>query len=187
MRTKVLRTSLLTLALVAVVLMTGTSVPAQGRPEFRAVPLSCDDAQLVAQQALRFTQTYMHIVGGTPEVIWSGLVPDSSGWGVPCVTAGENSVWLVVLRGDIDVCGAWPGSCYGDPGHNYVDYFFDLQTGFPFGMAGEAQPDILAGVLDPSKLPVLPEPPVPMGSTLPRGAIAPTVMPTATPQASALP
>ncbi len=184
---RVLRTSLLSLAFLAAALATGASVPAQGRPEFRAVPLSCDDAQLVAEQALKYTQATMHIMSGTPQAIWSGLVPDSSGWGVPCGSAGENSVWLVVVKGDINTCGAWPDFGCGNSRVNYVDYFFDLLTGAPFGMAGEMQPDTLSGVLDPSKRPIEPVPPVPMGSTLPRGMIAPTVVPTATPQEGATP
>jgi hypothetical protein len=117
--------------LVVGVLLSGYA-EAQNRDQtrlFQPRPLIGASDQEIGQYAIEMTRAVYRIVSGTPDVRLVRRVTtadlDSLGFGRAQVACGEPPLMLVVLRGDIDVGGAFRGLSRID----YLAYVFDLRSG----------------------------------------------------------
>lgn len=170
------RMTLVSVVVLALLGALGWATNVRAKPEFRARPLA--SAAEAAQAALSYTQTYMHVLSGAPTVVYAQVVTGAElpTLGLPALSA-DQPLMLVIVQGDIDITGAWPGSGAGQTRYAYIDYVFDVQTGLPLLMQGELAGAVLKRAQNPAERLEAVTLPIPVGTPWPAGAVAPTVVP----------
>jgi hypothetical protein len=172
---KVLNLLVFTAILVVVVVVGVTSVTASTKYGF-SLPISPDK---VGEFALEYTHRKMHILSGSPKVVYVQPVTGDilPGLGIPEIKS-MHPLMLVIVKGDIDISGAWPRSIQGSSQYNYINYVFDLEEGEPVAILAELDNVVLRRLLNPSeRITDVPEPPDPLSQPLPEGTLEPTVVP----------
>ena len=164
---------ILVLASTAIFLITSTT--ASAKYGF-SLPISHDEA---GDFAIEYTRRKMNVLSENLQVLHTQSIAseDLPPLGFPEVKSNHPLV-LVIIRGDIDISGAWPGAGQGNTRYPYINYVFDLEEGEPVAVLAELNDDILKRALDPSlRITDIPQPPEPISEPLPDGSVEPTIEP----------
>lgn len=168
----VLSILILTIASLLIILITS---PTSAKYGF-SLPVSPDE---IDSFAIEYTQRKMNVLSEDLQVVHSQSIAGEAlaPLGLPEVKS-NHSLMLVIVRGDVDISGAWPGANQGDTRYKYLNYVFDLEEGEPIAILAELDDDVLSRVLDPSlRITNIPKPPEPLAEPVSDGAIEPTVKP----------
>lgn len=140
--------------------LTGASLassPSYGGGEdlsvFKSVSLLNASPQQVKQAALDYTHARIHVKSGTPEVVLSQSFANKDLYTIGLSEIGSNQpdVAVVVVKGDFDITGAWPGSSLGDTSRKYMTYVFERETGKPVEMIATNDDRYVQNALHPDK------------------------------------
>ncbi len=169
--------SVLILVLASMAIFLSTSATASAKYGF-SLPISHDEA---GDFTVAYTRRKMNVLSENLKIMHMQPITseDLSPLGFPEVKS-NHPLALVIIKGDVDISGAWPGADQGNTRYTHINYVFDLEEGEPIAVLAELNDDILKRALDPSlrlRLTDIPRPPEPISEPLPDGVVEPTIKP----------